>query len=124
MLLTIDNTSARPVYQQIVDSVREQVASGALKPRDVLPSVRELARDLEINVNTAHKAYQVLREMKMILIRPARGAIIAPTAKEALGSSENLLRLRELIEETLREAKRLGFDKEAVRNLILNVNEE
>ena len=57
MHLQINNASARPVFQQIIDQVKLDIALGRLVPGDRLPTVRELAATLAINPNTIAKAY-------------------------------------------------------------------
>jgi GntR family transcriptional regulator len=60
-----------------------------MKPGEGLPSVRELAANLGVNVNTVHKAYQQLQQMRIVVVRKARGVIVAPGVTEILGSREN-----------------------------------
>jgi GntR family transcriptional regulator len=57
MLIVIDEKDSQPIYQQIVSQVREQVRSGILNPGAELPSVRELADNLNINMHTVRSAY-------------------------------------------------------------------
>ena len=61
-MVHLDYRDARPIYTQIVDNFRTQIASGILQPGDKLPSVRELATQLSINPNTIQRAY---REMEV-----------------------------------------------------------
>src|SRR5450755_2008557 len=56
----IDLHSGVPVYRQLIDQVRSGIASGSLSAGDQLPTVRQLAVDLEINPNTVLKAYREL----------------------------------------------------------------
>lgn len=118
MLIQVKEEDATPVYRQVINQVRHQVATGVLKPGERLPSVRELARFLDINVNTVQKAYQGLKQMGIITIRPARGAIVSTKALDLMGSEENENQLREALLKLLREAQRLGFGKEKVLSLL------
>ena len=77
MLISIDEQAGSPIYLQIVRQVKEQVRSGILKPGDELPSVRELAKSLGINLHTVRSAYQQLREWGIINMRLGRRAKIA-----------------------------------------------
>lgn len=77
MLISIDEQTGSPIYLQIVRQVKEQVRSGVLKPGDELPSVRELAGSLGINLHTVRSAYQKLREWGIINMRLGRRAKIA-----------------------------------------------
>jgi GntR family transcriptional regulator len=77
MQFEIDNLSSRPVYQQIVDQVKHDVAIGRLKQGDRLPTVRKLAALLTINPNTIAKAYKMLEQQHIITTRPGAGAFVA-----------------------------------------------
>jgi GntR family transcriptional regulator len=77
MQIQIDNASDRPVYQQIIDQVKRDIALGRLKPEEKLPTVRELAGQLAINPNTIGKAYSRLEREGIITTRPGSGAFVA-----------------------------------------------
>ena len=64
----IHPSSGVPIYRQIMDQVRAQTASGRLKPGDLLPSVRQMAVDLAVNMMTVSKAYARL-EIEGVLER-------------------------------------------------------
>ena len=66
-----------PIWSQIEESVRHLVASGALRPGDPLPSVRDLAREQRINPNTVAKAYQRLAEAGVLESRRGEGTFVA-----------------------------------------------
>ncbi len=119
-LLSISDTDSTPVYKQIVDGIRSEIAAGRLKPGENLPSVRELAANLKVNVNTVHKAYQLLQQMKIVVVRQARGVIVAPGVGEVLGSRENERVLRDHVETLLAEALRLGFSPKDVVRMLMN----
>ena len=78
MLISIDDADTRPVYLQIASSVKESIRLGKLKTGDTLPSVRELAQALSINLHTARHAYQLLSQEGVIQLRLGRLAQIAP----------------------------------------------
>lgn len=77
MIFQIDNASDRPVYQQIVDQVKREIALGRIKRDERLPTVRQLAADLVINPNTIAKAYRQLEQEGIITTRAGSGAFIA-----------------------------------------------
>lgn len=98
MLLSINEKDSRPIYLQIISQVKEQVSSGALKPGDELPSVRELAESLGINMHTVRSAYLKLRDQGIINLRLGRKAKIAYRQK-----TDNITATRDDISERLRE---------------------
>ena len=66
-----------PIWSQIEESVRHLVASGALRPGDALPSVRDLAREQRINPNTVANAYQRLADAGVVEARRGEGTFVA-----------------------------------------------
>ena len=77
MQFLIDNASGRPVYQQIIDQVKRDIALGRLLKDEKLPTVRQLAAQLAINPNTIGKAYRQLEHEGIIVTRPGAGAFVA-----------------------------------------------
>ena len=75
-MVHLDYRDARPIYSQIVDGFREQIASGILQPEDRLPSVRELAAQLTINPNTIQRAYRELELQGWIATVPGKGCFV------------------------------------------------
>ena len=62
LTITIDRVLEDPVYAQVAQQLRQSIASGALVPGTALPSVRRLAGDLGVNLNTIARAYRLLEE--------------------------------------------------------------
>ena len=75
-MLHLDYRDARPIYTQIVDNFRMQIASGILQPGDKLPSVRELATQLSINPNTIQRAYRELEVKGIVQTIPGKGCFV------------------------------------------------
>jgi GntR family transcriptional regulator len=75
--IRVDPTLPVPIWSQIEEAVRHLVASGRLRPADVLPSVRDLARDQRVNPNTVAKAYQRLAEAGILETRRGEGTFVA-----------------------------------------------
>jgi GntR family transcriptional regulator len=118
MDIKIDFRSGQPIYIQIVEQIRRQVASGELKPGDQLPTVRQLAAELRVNFNTVARSYRLLDEAGLISTQQGRGTYIweqpSPEALERLRGQE----LDELTERYLEAAARLGFSAEQAANNI------
>lgn len=75
-MVHVDYRDARPIYAQIIDSFREQIATGVLQPGDKLPSVRELAATLAINPNTIQRSYRRLEMEGWIATVPGKGCFV------------------------------------------------
>jgi len=71
ILLDLNSTDERPIYGRIADRVKFAVAGGALRPGDLVPSVRELSKRLVVNPNTVARAYRDLQTEG--LLEPVRG---------------------------------------------------
>ena len=77
MQIRIDNTSNRPVYQQIIDQVKRDIALGRIIKNEKLPTVRQLAGQIAINPNTIAKAYRQLEQQGIIVTKAGAGAFVA-----------------------------------------------
>ena len=82
LILTIDRAQEDPVYHQVADQLRRLVASGDLVPGAALPSVRQLARDLGVNLNTIARAYRLLEGEGFLVIHDRAGVTVAAPAEE------------------------------------------
>ena len=121
-VIHLDEASPTPKYQQIVEQVRALVATGALPPRTPLPSVRQLAADLGINVNTVLAAYRALESEGIILLRHGARAVIHPRLARAVEPRmADLERVRTALERTRTDALLLGFSLERLRALAAEV---
>jgi len=90
MFLTVDANDKRPLYQQIIDGVKELIARGDLHEGATLPSVRQVAGDLGVNLNTIAVAYRRLQEEGFLAIRHGTGAVIS--SRRARSVEEEALR--------------------------------
>ncbi len=82
MILKIDYLSGLAVYRQIIDAVKEDLASGRLLPDQELPSVRQLAAQIKVNPNTVARAYRELISEGVVYSRQGMGFYIRQTHKE------------------------------------------
>lgn len=105
--LRIDPTLPTPIWAQVEDAVRRLVASGTLEPGAALPSVRDLARELRINPNTAAKAYQRLADAGVLETRRGEGTFVA-TRPPSLSAASRERQLREGAERYCALAVTLG----------------
>lgn len=73
---TLDFRESRPLYEQIIMQVQQQISSGILQEGDQLPSVREMASKLSINPNTIQRAYRELESSGWIVSVPGKGSFV------------------------------------------------
>jgi GntR family transcriptional regulator len=117
MALHVDTSSRLPIYQQLVQQIREAIARGELKPEENLPSVRHLSRDLVINPNTVSRAYNELERDGLLVSRPGRGIYVAQPRNDLTRAARDR-RLTEQLDLWLTEAVHLGFSAEQVLRLV------
>jgi GntR family transcriptional regulator len=98
MFIRIQRGSSVPISRQIDAQIRAQILSGSLRPDDQLPSVRLLARELAVNVNTVVRVYERLSAEKFIELRHGDGTYVASRSKRVV-SSELAERRREFSRE-------------------------
>ncbi len=104
MFLQVDVRNGLAVYDQIVRQMKFAVADGALRTGDLVPSVRELARELAINPNTVARAYRQLQDDGVLEIVRGTGLAIAAAARRQCQAERTKLirnRLRLVLEEAL-----------------------
>jgi len=90
MRIIITNTLGMPIYEQIKEQIKEAILSDELCEGDVLPSIRQLARDLKISVITTTRAYSDLEQEGFIVIVQGKGCYVLPKNSELV--HEQLLR--------------------------------
>jgi len=114
--IQVDPRDRRPIYEQLIASVRDLVLRGVLAPDEQMPSVRALAAELAINPNTIQKAYAELERQGVIYSSPGRGSFVCPDP-DAMRRAEQARQLAALWEE-LRTAHRYGFRREEVEEIL------
>lgn len=117
MGLYIDTSSRLPIYQQLVQQIRESIARGELQPEESLPSVRQLSKDLVVNPNTVARAYTELERAGLLVSRPGRGIYIAKVRNELTRAARDQ-RLTEQLDQWLTEAVHLGYAADEVLSLV------
>ncbi len=114
MPIQIDFRSGIPIYIQIMDQIRQMVVNGDLKPGDQLPTVRQLAIDLQVNWNTVARAYRLLDEAGLISTQRGRGTFIWETPSDETLRQLQKQSLEGLTRHYLAEAARLGVSPQEV----------
>jgi GntR family transcriptional regulator len=94
MFLTIQANDKRPIYQQITDGIKSLIAGGNLREGKMLPSVRQVAGDLGVNLNTVAVAYRQLQDEGFVTVRHGAGAVIASRTARRVDEADNYQSLR------------------------------
>jgi GntR family transcriptional regulator len=90
VLITINPSDQRPIYQQVVDAIKALIARGLLAEGTALPPVRQVAADLGVNLNTIAAAYRELQAEGLLTIRHGSGAVV--TSRTSAGKKDEELR--------------------------------
>ena len=106
--LRLDLHTGIPVYRQIIDQIRGGIASGALQAGDQLPTVRQLAVDLQINPNTVVRAYRELELGGLLETHQGTGTFIS-AEKVSLGQAERERQLNQIVADCVSRAGAAGF---------------
>jgi GntR family transcriptional regulator len=117
MFFQIDPHNGLAIYEQIVRQIKFAVAGGNLKTGELIPSVRELARELAINPNTIARAYRQLQDDGVVATVRGTGLEIATGAAERC-RSERLKLIRNRLRQVLVEAKQSHLDASEIRELV------
>jgi GntR family transcriptional regulator len=112
-MFPLDMRSSKPIYEQIIDNIKEQTVKGILKPQDKLPSVRQLAGMLTVNPNTVSKAYAELERQKVIETIRGRGTFVCELSQVQV-DDEKLEQSRGKLKDLCIEMSYLGLDKQGI----------
>ena len=110
-MIHLDFRDSRPIYSQIVDNFRTQIAAGILQQGDKLPSVRELAMQLAINPNTIQRAYRELEMQGWVATVPGKGCFVCSNPGTPGEDPKTLL---ETFDKTATALMALGYSPEAL----------
>ncbi|WP_129598988.1 GntR family transcriptional regulator [Anaerophilus nitritogenes] len=122
-MFIIDPRSSTPIYQQIIEGVKENILKGLIEPGDKMPSVRELAKMMTLNPNTVAKAYQELERQKVIETFRGRGTFVS-MEYEAKKDGEKMTELKDIFKKAIVEAYYMGIDKKEIMIMIDEIIKE
>lgn len=126
MFIVLSNSSELPIYEQIKEQIKTQILSGELEENEMLPSLRQLAKDLKISVLTTTRAYNELEEEGYISSRPGKGFFVMSSSSELL--REQLIREVETnLNAAIQASRRMSMtDDELVKllKLLLEVSDD
>lgn len=116
--LRINGRGSAPVYLQIVNQIREAVAAGRLSAGERLPTVRQLAADLDVAPGTTARAYQELEQLGVVLTERARGTRVAEPRPATVSDPERAAALVGLLRPVAVSASYLGASADEIRRAL------
>lgn len=117
MKIIIRNSSNLPIYQQIVQEMKEAILNGSIEPNEQLPSIRALAKDLNISVITTKRAYEELERQGFIETVAGKGSYVSYFNKELI-YEEKLKEIEEKLDEVIKISRMINLKKEDLINMI------
>ncbi|MCB2341098.1 GntR family transcriptional regulator [Clostridium estertheticum] len=123
MTIIISNLSNDPIYLQIIDQIKGLIFSGEIKEGDALPSMRNLAKDLQVSVITTKRAYEELEKEGFIVSLTGKGSFVSGQNKELLRTKKMKI-LEEKLKEVLKESKILNLSMEEIIDIMRNLKED
>ena len=114
MHIFIDESDPRPIYRQVADEIRRLIAGGELEEGEALPSVRQVAVDLGVNLNTIAGAYRELQAEGLVTIRHGSGAVVASRTTNTRDAGE----LRKPLQSALTALVLAGVSREEIVSLV------
>jgi GntR family transcriptional regulator len=124
LLLQINPSSGEPIYRQVMEQIKRLIISGYLKAGDELPSVRQVAGNLEVNPMTISKAYSILEVTGMLERRRGKGMIVARNDQSNMNLEQRLEMLRPVLREAATQANQLSLPQDKVLKMFSKLLEE
>ncbi|MBU8878054.1 GntR family transcriptional regulator [Bacillus sp. FJAT-29790] len=118
-MFELDVRSRKPIYEQLVERLKEMVITEVLKTDEQLPSVRTLAQQLTINPNTIQKAYRELETQGYIYSIKGKGSFVSPASPTQNG--EKLMKVKNELAKLLSEALYLGMSADELFTMIKEI---
>ena len=120
MNIIINIEDSAPLFIQLIEQIKDAVLNDKISPGSPLPSIRQLANDLELNNKTVAKAYRLLERDSIIQTRGYRGTFIHPDAKANCSVDLNKW-VSDKLNETISEFKEAGVTDSEIRIAFGNV---
>ncbi len=117
MRIIISNASASPIYEQIAKQIQDQIVSASLASGHALPSIRKLAKELQVSVITTKRAYEELEKAGFIHTVSGKGCFVAAQNPELLHEMKMRV-VEDKLAEAVAEARSLGIDMNVLHEIL------
>ena len=123
MQIILNNNSMVPIYEQLMDQVKNEIISGSLKENEVLPSVRSLSAELRISALTVKKAYDRLEEEGFVVTVHGKGTYVTATDRQ-LAMEARKKTVEDDFAAAVQKAEAVGFTKEDILEIVKIILED
>lgn len=121
--IIIVNSAEVPIYEQIMNQIKSAILSNELEEGALLPSVRGLAKDLNVSVITTRKAYEGLEAEGYTINMVGKGSFVAPKNMELLRETR-LIEIEKKLADIITYAKPVGISNSDLKKIIDEISEE
>ena len=123
MKIVISTTVSMPIYEQIINQIRDAVVSGELKAGDGMPSIRVLAKELAVSVITTKRAYEELEKEGVIESVPGRGFLVCEQKNDLLREKQ-MMNLENRMSELLADCENAGMTLKDIIDMVRVLGEK
>lgn len=123
MKIVISTTVSMPIYEQIINQIRDAVVSGELKAGDGMPSIRVLAKELAVSVITTKRAYEELEKEGVIESVPGRGFYVCEQTNDLLREKQ-MMNLENRMSELLADCENAGMTLKDIIDMVRVLGEK
>lgn len=114
--MNIDFSTSIPIYLQIIEEFKRQIATGVLKPGDKVPSQRDLATKLKVNANTVQRAYREMELLGLVETLRGQGTFICQTQEIVEETRTEML--TNLVDDFVKAMQALGFGEQDILEIV------
>lgn len=123
MRIILNNSSMVPIYEQLMDQIKNEIISGSLAENEILPSVRSLSAELRISALTVKKAYDKLEEEGFVVTVHGKGTYVAATDRQ-LALEARKKTVEDDFAAAVQKASSIGFTKDEIIEIVKIILED
>lgn len=117
MQFVVSGQSTLPIYEQIIGQVKTAIVSGDIKQGDMLPSIRALAKDLQISVITTKRAYEELEKEGLIYSVSGKGFYVCEQNTDLLREKKLAMAERHMLD-CIKECREAGMERDDIMEMV------
>jgi GntR family transcriptional regulator len=117
MFIEIDPTLSQPIFEQVTMQIKFAIAAGTIRAEEMIPSVRDLSRQLAINPNTVARAYRQLQDEGLLALRRGMGLAVTAGAETECRIQRKMF-FQQKFQSFLDEAARSRLSREEIRGIV------
>lgn len=117
MQFVVSGQSTLPIYEQIIGQVKTAIVAGKVKPGDMLPSIRALAKDLQISVITTKRAYEELEKEGLIYSVSGKGFYVCEQNTDLLREKKLAMAERHMLD-CIKECREAGMERDDIMEMV------